>query len=142
MKVHKLKIKLCLLSFLPSFYYLILMNSFLERVSITNLTGTSGFEHRNDKEYACQCRRCQRHGFNPWFRKTPWRRKWQPTPVFLPGNIHGQRSLEGYSPWGRKESDPTERLSTAQHTQLISSESLHEVSNLSLDFAVHTPQSL
>ena len=39
-----------------------------------------------------------------------WRRKWQPTPVFLPGESHGQRSLVGYSPWGRKESDMTERL--------------------------------
>ena len=39
-----------------------------------------------------------------------WRRKWQPTPVFLPGKSHGQRSLVGYSPWGRKESDMTERL--------------------------------
>ena len=40
----------------------------------------------------------------------PWRRKWQSTPVFLPGKSHGQRSLAGYSPWGRKESDKTERL--------------------------------
>ena len=39
-----------------------------------------------------------------------WRRKWQPTPVLLPGKSHGQRSLEGYSPWGHKESDTTERL--------------------------------
>ena len=39
----------------------------------------------------------------------PWRRKWQPTPVFLPGKSHGQRSLVGYSPWGCKESDTTER---------------------------------
>jgi len=39
-----------------------------------------------------------------------WRRKWQPTPVFLPGKSHGQRNLVGYSPWGRKESDTTERL--------------------------------
>ena len=39
-----------------------------------------------------------------------WRRKWQPTPVVLPGKSHGQRSLVGYSPWGRKESDTTERL--------------------------------
>ena len=45
---------------------------------------------------------------------TLWRRKWQPTPVFLPGKSHGQRSLGGYSPWGRKESDTTEPLSTAQ----------------------------
>ena len=39
-----------------------------------------------------------------------WRRKWQPTPVFLPGEFHGQRSLVGYSPWGRKESDTTKQL--------------------------------
>ena len=49
-----------------------------------------------------------------WVRKIPWRRKWLPTPVFLPGESHGQRSLVGHSPWGRKESDTTERLSTAQ----------------------------
>ena len=42
--------------------------------------------------------------------KIPWRREWQPTPVFLPGVFHGQRSLVGYSPWGRKESDTTEQL--------------------------------
>ena len=40
--------------------------------------------------------------FNPWIAKMPWRRKWQPTPVFLPGKSHGQKSLAGYSPWGRK----------------------------------------
>ena len=49
------------------------------------------------KESACQCRR---HKFNPWVRKIPWRRKWQPTPVFLPGEFHGQRSLASYNPWG------------------------------------------
>ena len=49
------------------------------------------------KETACRCRRT---GSNPWVRKIPWRRKWQPTPVFLPGKPHGQRSLVGYSPWG------------------------------------------
>ena len=42
-------------------------------------------------------------------------RKWQPTPVFLPGKSHAARSLVGYSPWGRKESDMTKQLSTAQH---------------------------
>ena len=50
----------------------------------------------------------QRCGFNPWVRKIPWRRKLQPTPVFLPGESHGQRSLAGYSRWGHKESDMTE----------------------------------
>ena len=38
--------------------------------------------------------------FNPWVGKIPWRRKWLPTPVFLPGKFHGEGSLEGYSPWG------------------------------------------
>ena len=50
----------------------------------------------------------QETGFNPWVGNIPWRRKWQPTPVFLPGESHGQRSLAGYSPWGCKESDMTE----------------------------------
>ena len=40
--------------------------------------------------------------FDPWARTIPWRRKWQPTPVFLAGRPHGQRSLAGYSPWGRR----------------------------------------
>ena len=43
-----------------------------------------------------------------WIGKIPWRRAWQPTPLFLPGEFHGQRSLVGYSPWGRRESDRTE----------------------------------
>ena len=48
--------------------------------------------------------------FIPWFRKIPWRRKWQLTPVFLPGKSHGQQSLAGYRPWVYKESDTTEWL--------------------------------
>ena len=60
------------------------------------------------KEPACQCRKHERSRFNPWVRKIPWRRKWQPTPVFLPGKSHGQRSLAGYSPRGHKESDTIE----------------------------------
>ena len=51
-----------------------------------------------------------RPGFNPWIGKIPWRGKQQPTQVLLPGKSHGWRSLAGYSPWGRKESDTTERL--------------------------------
>ena len=45
-----------------------------------------------------KCRRHQRLRFNPWVRKIPWRRAWRPTPEFLPGEFHGQRSLAGYSP--------------------------------------------
>ena len=51
------------------------------------------------KESTCQCRR---PGFCLWVGQIPWRRKWQPTPVFLPGKSHGQRSQMGCSPWGRK----------------------------------------
>ena len=63
-------------------------------------------------ESTYQCRRCWRCEFDPWIGKIPWRRKWQPTPVFFPGKSHGQRSLPGYSPWDHRESDMTEWLST------------------------------
>ena len=49
-------------------------------------------------------------GLIPGLGRFPWRKEWPPTPVFLPGEFHGQRSLEGYSPWGRKESDTTEKF--------------------------------
>ena len=49
-----------------------------------------------------------RCGFNSFLGKIPWRRKWQPTLVFLPGKSHEQISMAGYSPWGRKDSDTTE----------------------------------
>ena len=60
------------------------------------------------KESLCQRRRHERHRFDPWLRKIPWRRAWQPTPVFLSGESHGQRSLAGYSPRGCTELDVTE----------------------------------
>ena len=60
------------------------------------------------KEPTCQCRRHKRRRFHLWVGKIPWRRRWQPTPVFLPGECHGQRSLVGYSSQGCKESDVTE----------------------------------
>ena len=70
---------------------------------------TTGFSGgASGKEPACQCRRHKRHGFNPRVGKIPWKGKWQPTPVLLSGESHGQRSLAGYSPWGRKELDRTE----------------------------------
>ena len=52
------------------------------------------------KDSTCQWRRC---GFDPWVEKTPWSRKWQPTPVLLPGKSLGQRSLKGYSLWSHKK---------------------------------------
>ena len=53
----------------------------------------------------CQCKRCR---FEPWVRKDPWRKKWQPTPVFLLGKSNAQRSLVGFSPRGHKDLDMTE----------------------------------
>ena len=66
--------------------------------SFGSLHGLSGLPWWfSGKEPACQCRRC---AFNPWVGKIPWRRKWQLTPVFLPGKSHGQRSSAGL--WGCK----------------------------------------
>ena len=61
------------------------------------------------KEPTCQYRRRR---FDPWVRKIPWRRKWQPTLVFLPGKPNGQRSLVGYSPKGCRESYTTKHTGT------------------------------
>ena len=79
----------------------------------------------NGKQSACQCRKCKRRRFDPWVRKIPWKRKWQPTPIFLPEKSHGQRSLVGYSSWGPKESDiMTEHICT-NHCLLILQWSFH-----------------
>ena len=85
-------------------------NSFLAKEYIIHTQGLPRW--LSGKESACQCRGHKRNRFDPWVRKIPWRRKWQSTPVFLPGKSHGQRSLEGYSPWGHKESDMTEHAHT------------------------------
>ena len=66
------------------------------------------------KEPACQCRRCKRCEFDPWVRKIPWRRAWQPTPVFLAGESHGQRSLVGCSPRGCKETRRSDSTTTTK----------------------------
>ena len=85
---------------LPVFHYL------PEFAQIQEISTKFGFPWwLNDKEFTCQCGRPR---FDTWVGKIPWRRKWQHTPVFLPGKSHGQRSLAGYSLWGRKESDTTE----------------------------------
>ena len=68
------------------------------------------------EESACQCRRHKRCGFDPWVRKIPWRRKWQPTPVFSPGTFHGLRSLVGYSPRGCKDTAECTHTHTRTHT--------------------------
>ena len=63
------------------------------------------------KESASQSRRHERHKFNPGVGKMPWSKKWKPTPLLMPGKFHGQRSLAGYNPRGRRESHMTEQLS-------------------------------
>ena len=75
----------------------------------TSQTGASRWF--SGREFTCQCR------FDFWVGKIPWIRKQQSTPVFLLGKSHRQRSLVGYSPWDCKESDMTERLSTAPCAQ-------------------------
>ena len=57
----------------------------------------------------------ERHRFNPWVGKILWSSKWQPTPVFLPGKLHGHRSLVGYDPWGLNKSNTTDHA----HTHII-----------------------
>ena len=66
------------------------------------------------EEPACQSGKRKKHGLDPSIGKIPWRRAWQPTHVFLPGESHGQRSLAGYNPRGCKESDTTEVKHTPQ----------------------------
>ena len=87
---------------------------------------------------------CRRPRFNPWVGKTPWRREWPATPVFLPAEFHGQRSRAGSSPRGRRESDVTGKL-THMHTHSISVEgkwqSLSRVWLLETLWTVHGPWS-
>ena len=87
------------------------------RTRSLGLTYTHGLpQWLSSKDFRLQCRKHRRLGFDPWAGKIPWRRAWQPTPLFLPEAFQGQRSLEGYSSWGGKESNTAERLS--MHTVL------------------------
>ena len=78
---------------------------------------TWGFCSGSDGKRICVLRRRPR--FDPWVGKMPWRRKWKPIPVFLPGKSHGQRSLLGYSPWGCKELDTTYQLNNNKNPHVI-----------------------
>ena len=76
-----------------------------KNLNLSKLQETADFPGgASGKEYARQCRRHQSYRFDPWVGKIPWRRAWHPTPGFLPRQSHGQRSLAGYRPWGRRES--------------------------------------
>ena len=78
----------------------------LHRVIRVGLIEKSDFPGGSDGKNVCL--QCGRPGVDSWVGKIPWRRKWQPTPVLLPGKSHGWKSLVGYNPWGHKESDSTE----------------------------------
>ena len=66
--------------------------------------------------------RPKRLGFDPWVSKIPCNRKWCPTAAFLPGKLDGQRSLLGYSPWGCKESDTIDQISTHGYIAILANE--------------------
>ena len=83
----------------------------VEGLQQQSFSSHSGMDHGANRDFPgrlvvknmpCQCGRCKRCEFDSWVGKIPWSRKWQPTPVFLPRESHGQRNLVGYSPWGRR----------------------------------------
>ena len=80
---------------------------------------------RYGKESACPCRRYKRLKLDTWDRRIPWRRKWQSTLAFLPGELHGQRSLVGYSPWGLRQLDMTEHVSARVYTHTHTHTHIH-----------------
>ena len=87
----------------PLCLFIFLFQCVDQRLFIYPPKDTLGFPGGSSgKEPACKCRRHKSCGFSPWVGKIPWRRKWQPTPVFLPGESHGQRNLAGWSPWVAK----------------------------------------
>ena len=77
-------------------------------------------------------------GFDPWVRKIPCRREWQPTPACWPVESHGQRSLVGYSPWGRRESDMTERLRTHARVNKASMQTVLSMSLAWFSVLIHS----
>ena len=104
----------------PSSFYIGLENSPDHKLVAICLPVCGMPRWRSGKGSACQCRRHRRSGFDPWVWKSHWRRKWQPTPVYLPRESHGQRNLAGYSPWGCKELELSEQLS--MHAQSYSNQ--------------------
>ena len=76
--------------------HLLLYN--IQKPSLNLISSEYSFQTIWNFSPACQCRRCKRCGFDPWVEKIPWRRKRQPTPVFLPGESHEERSVAGYCP--------------------------------------------
>ena len=77
---------------------LLFLNVLWESIRKSVVANHLGFPGGTNDKRPCQCRRAKRRGFDPWVGKIPWRRAWQPTPVFWPGESPGQRSLVGYDP--------------------------------------------
>ena len=91
--------------------FLVMIFLFSSLLFDINITTQASFQGgASGKEPTCHCRRWTRCGFDPWVGEIPWRRKWQPTLVLLPGKSYGWRSLVGYTPWSNKELDTTEWL--------------------------------
>ena len=89
------------------------------------------------KEPACQCRRHKRCRFDPWVGKIPWRKTWQPTPIFLPGESHGQRSLVGCSPQDRRVWPNWSDLACMHAcTYMLTNIDTHTLSNISYQASV------
>ena len=101
-------------------YFLIHLSLFvhLKKFMLIKCLNTRLYKYKNESSLHSPslstqwriCLQCRRPRFNRWVGKIPWRKKWQPTPVLVPGEFHGQRSLAGYGPWDRRESDKTEQL--------------------------------
>ena len=91
------------------------------------------------QEPTCQCRRHKRHGFNSWVGKMLWQRLWQPTPLFLPGESHGQRRVAGYNSQGHKELDMTESDLAHTHTPHYTLISRIYSSHITESFDQHPP---
>ena len=90
---------------------------------------------QSGKEFAYQRRRRRQPGLDPCVGKIPCRRKWQPTPVFLPGKLLGQKSLVGYSPWDHKELDTTEHTWAHAHTHTHTNTHTQDLSSQTRDGA-------
>ena len=103
-----------------------------EQINIQRSLGLSNFFYKGSDSKCFWAslvtqivKQCRRPRFNPWVRKSRWRREWLPTPIFFPGEFHGQRSLVGYNSWGCKGSDTMEQrtlvhvLGIEDHTYMV-----------------------
>ena len=110
-----LTVPLCSQHWEPHHWQSVAARQHLGLSSSTKRCGSSNWSPYSHSQMVSIYLQCRRPGFDPWVGKIPWRRKWHPTLVLLPGKSHGRRSLIGYSPCGHKESDRTEQLHFHSH---------------------------